>query len=512
MKRWIVIPFALLVLFGLHGSAWANSELHPGGRLFFPLWDVSTPNRLTMIVVTRQALRELSSIASVPRGTFSPGPTIINEFKVVGTPGKCIPRGAFGSTTNVNRTDLGGTPANPIFVDDVHFEYYGRSCISADEKVHLSCADVDLFLLASPANTDFKPRLAFDIVAGDGRGALDVHLVTNGAGLDTRLRKLENSLMGHAIISDVAEGWVATYDAAAAKALPCPTCALIDGGTEVGYEPYPMEVYLPFAFADGFPIPGGTLRNILSLWGPGLFPGEFLLATQISLDFRWWDGRERAFAGSNLRHSLVMPLGGPPIAGLEPPLDASRFIVANFVCGHTNDPAKAENDGFPRTGTDAAACGAPDVADAAHPSDNFESVGDLNVLGHTIQPSTPIGWWRFQGRADGQPPTALLSQPGFENVFHSGRGLVGVVLSAPELINKPKKKDVSLLPADATRLWHEDPCEVAQSGRTIGPPHARDRFLMGTDNVVFFNTLPISNQGFAIPVTTQRDVCALGVD
>ncbi len=32
----------------------ANSELHPGERLFFPLWDVSTSNRLTYIILMRE--------------------------------------------------------------------------------------------------------------------------------------------------------------------------------------------------------------------------------------------------------------------------------------------------------------------------------------------------------------------------------------------------------------------------------------------------------------------------
>lgn len=227
MRKWIGFPFALLLLFGLHASAWANSELHPGGRLFFPLWDVSTPSRLTMIVVTRQALREDQRIIAVSRDETT-------HFVVDGD-GKCLPRGPGGSTTNVNRTDLGGTAANPVFVDDVHFEYYGRSCNFFDEIVHLSCGDVDLILLASPDNSTVKPRSAFSGVAGEGRGALDVHFTTNGQ-LDSRNRKLENSLMGHAIITDLAQGWVASYDAAAAKAFPCSLCEDVDGGEPVGYE------------------------------------------------------------------------------------------------------------------------------------------------------------------------------------------------------------------------------------------------------------------------------------
>ena len=103
MKQWIGIPLALLLIIGLHASAWANSELHTAGRLFFPLWDVSNPNRLTLIVVTRQAMREGASIEQVR-----------NQWRISGNPGKCLPRGANGSTTNVNRTDLGGTAANPV--------------------------------------------------------------------------------------------------------------------------------------------------------------------------------------------------------------------------------------------------------------------------------------------------------------------------------------------------------------------------------------------------------------
>src|SRR3990172_11115989 len=104
MKKCMGILVALVLLAGLGPSAWANSELHDGGRLFFPLWDVSTPNRLTYIIVTRQAMREGAS--SVSTGS---------TWQVSGDPGKCLPRGQDGSTTNVNRTDLDGTAANPVF-------------------------------------------------------------------------------------------------------------------------------------------------------------------------------------------------------------------------------------------------------------------------------------------------------------------------------------------------------------------------------------------------------------
>ncbi len=536
MRTWIGISLVLLLMAGLQPSAWANNELHPGGRLFFPLWDVSTPNRLTFIIVTRQALTDGQSIRGV-------GTANVRLYTVNGE-GKCLPRGANGSTTNVNRIDLGGTSVNPVFVDDVHFEYYGRTCISADEIVHMSCADIDLFLLSSAA-----PRFAFQVVAGDGRGALDVSFVTNGQG-DPGQRKLENSLMGSAIITDVAEGWVASYAAAAAKALPCATCADIDGGEPVGYENYPMEVYLPFAFADGFPAPGGALRNFLSLWGPALLAGGNLTSASINLDFRWWDGRERPFLGSVSAHALIRPLGGPTIAGLDSPLDPSRFNVANFTCGHNTTGTRAENDGFPRSGTDATNCGSPTAADTAHPSDNFESAGGINVAGHSIQNSTPIGWWRFRLRPDNLVPPAAAGFAGDENANHSGRGLVGVVLSAPQPriiippgiglglsssvvpVGPPFSVPVGPPPGlnppgvapfppgssglpgiavgDATRLWHEDPCEIGQSGQTVGPPHERDKLVQilketgnSTDFLPLFNVFKFDGQAF---------LCAFGLN
>jgi hypothetical protein len=506
-RRWIGIPLAVLMVAGLAPSVSANSEMHPAARLFYPLWDVSTPNRLTFIVVTREPLRAGTTISPVPTGTFIGFvPTIINRFKVQGTPGNCIPRGAGGSSLNVNRTDLGGTSTTPVFVDDLHFEWYGKSCLSADETVHMSCADIDLFLLASPDNAaGLRPRRAFAAVAGEGRGALDVHLILNGqtnpnqrkddpyggflrpkersdrAGSD-KWHSVDNSLMGHAIISDLAEGWAATYPAAAAKTTTCGLCGYIDGGTRMGYENYPMEVMLPFALADPFnAVPSGSgapLRNILSLWGPGLFAGANLQNTTINLDWAWWDGRERAFTGSVIAHSLIRPLGGDPIAGLDPPIDSSGFNVANFVCGHTGLSGRAENDGFPRTGTNAAACGAPDVPDTAHPSDNFESNPDITSTGHSIQSSTPIGWWRFVLRRDGQAPqavqTATISCDQFDDcaipdikgyqTAHSGRGLVGVVLSHTVGASGNGV-------GDATRFWHKNPCHKASSGTTVGPVH-----------------------------------------
>ncbi len=466
MRRWwIGVPLAVLFMAGLQAPAWANSELHPAGRLFFPLWDVSSANRLTFIIVTREALNTHQSIKAEQQATANTTKTI---WRMVGT-GNCNPRGAAApiggdASNNVNRTDLGGSKDNPVFVDDVHFEYYGKSCNKSDEVVHMSCADIDLFLLSSSGNPDNKPRNAFEAVAADGRGALDVHLIKNNSGPSGRFRKNENSLMGQAFISDLSEGWFAAYPAAAAKATGCSPCEAIDQGTEVGYENYPMEVVLPFSFAENFPAPAGALRNLLSLWGPTLLPGQDLTGTAISIQFKWWDGRERFFASSIGGHSIIRPLGGTtPVLGSDPPIDP-KFSISNFVCGHSagNSIGKAENDGFPRAGTNSVACGAPDVADPQHPSDNFENSPDINDIGHTIQTSTPIGWWRFQLESDGKVPS------GFDNTgsdfAHSGRGLVGVLISSTTGSNFNGV-------GDAWRLWHKDECRIAQSGVTLGPPH-----------------------------------------
>jgi hypothetical protein len=490
--------------------AWANEELHPGSRLFYPLWDVSSANRLTFIIVTREALNETQSIkSSITAGTGQ------KRFWIAGT-GNCRPRGAGGigglnarypgiatpgspgatgtvtnpanaagsgaKLGNINRTDLGGTSGTPVFVDDVHFEYYGKSCSSNDEVVHMSCADIDLFLLASNSNAFNKPRAAFIGVADEGRGALDVHFNVNGQ-TDPKQRKHENSLMGHAIISDLAEGWAATYPAAAAKSTTCFWCPRIDGGTPVGYENYPMEVFLPFALADPFPAPGGGLRNVLSLWGPGLFPGQNLNNTSINIDFKWWDGRERPFFGSVNEHILLRPLGGASIAGLDQPIDPIRFSVPNFVCGHDSAGTKAENDGFPRTGTNPSTCGTPDVPDTAHPSDNFENGPDSNDPGHTMQNSTSIGWWRFKLRRDGLAPNPF-------NTAHSGRGLVGVVLSST-----PGAAGTGV--GDATRLWHKDPCLISQSDDAFGPPHLLfpgDRSQLHASRLSLFNIYGLDAQ------------------
>lgn len=514
MRKWLGIPLSFLFVLGLFIPAWANQELVPGGRLFFPLWDVSTPNRLTFIVVTREALNEDQQIKSTLVATANT--TLKKWYLYDSTPyGNCQPRGPQGNEEYVNRTDLGGTGIGPngtadakgVFVDDVHFEYYGKSCNSSDETVHMSCGDIDMFLLAGYDNPSRKPRIAFADVAAEGRGALDVHRIVNGT-RDPAARELENSLMGHAIISDLAEGWAAVYPAASAQATYCPLCTAVDGGEPVGYEAYPMEVYLPWSYADLWNVPGGSLRNVLSLWGPALMPGGNLSDTSISLSWKWWDGRERWKEGSKIKHSVIAPLGGPGIAGLDSPLDTAGFVVTSFTCGHSDtgtvtgansEPmgSTAENDGFPRVGhaggqgcTPGAADGAGALAAAnpKHTSDNFENDPDVDTVGHSIQQSTSLGWWRFQLRRDQKPP--FVFNPAFD---HSGRGLVGVVLSSAS-------SQSFLGVGDSWRLWHKEPCGLAQSAQTYGPPNVRDAGVWqsaantpgvsGGDIVALFNAKP----------------------
>ncbi len=68
-----------------------------------------------------------------------------------------------------------------------------------------------------------------------------------------------------------------------------------------------MEVFLPFALTDSFATQGGLLRNILTLWGPGLFPLGDLSGISMNLDWKWWDGQERAFSGSVTAHTRPRP-------------------------------------------------------------------------------------------------------------------------------------------------------------------------------------------------------------
>ncbi len=507
MRRWVfgslavLLAIGMLLPAGMFQPAWANSELHFGGRLFFPLWDVRGA-RQTYIVLTREALTEGNSISAGKEPDKNLTYTVGNPFD------NCRPRGpggpfpfGVGNTFNVNRTDLGGLGATPVFVDDVHLEYYGKSCINQDETIHMSCADVDLFLLDD--NPAFA-RPAFAAVSEDQVGALDAHLVINGQ-LNPRARKNESSLMGTAIIADIAEGWAAEYPAAAAKATSCLICNFLDGGSTVGYEPYPMEAYIPMVFADQATAPGGKLSNLLALWSPNLFPGGGLPAGDYAqLLIKYWDGRERPFVTSTGFHALIRTLGDPIQAGQDRNSSlVSIFNTPHFTCDH---PAGAggtifENDGIPRSNTppsDIGGCGAVTGPDPVHKSDNFED-------GPTIQTSNPIAWWRFQLVRDFDPPNPLKGLPfATGTIFdHSGRGLVGVVLTST-----PGAKFTGV--GEALRLWHKDPCELAQSGNNFGPPHLRDEsaFILdvasvtqggpptgvGGSAITIFNTLSLDDQ------------------
>jgi hypothetical protein len=464
MRRWVTISLAVLAVLGWFAPAFANEEMHPAGRLFYPLWDVSTTNRFTFIIVTRLPLNDNNGIRKI--SSTDPRWTNLNAWD------DCRPRGpgstdnnGFGNTADYNRTDLGGSTNNPTFVDDVHVEYYGKTCITGDEVIHMSCSDIDLLFLGQGT----APRKGFALVASQLKGAVDIHLVLN-SGVANR-RKLENSLLGHAIISDTSEGWAATYPAAAAKSTICSVCDQVDGGTLVGYEPFPSEVYLPFALADGF-ANNGTFTNFLSLWAPGFMPAG--LAGPVNLDCRWWDGRERPFICSGSDHAVMKTLSE---------MSSTQFNVANFICGHTTNVSIAENDGFPRTGATSITCGAVDVEDPSHKSDNFEA-GSVQV-----QSSTPLGWWRFNRIPQGPPPIAGFGP-------FDGKGLVGVVLTSA-----PPSGGLGI--GDSTRLWHKDPCEQVTHGslQGFGPPHLRDRTVQG-NNIVFFTThLP----------ATQASLCGTSV-
>ena len=404
-----------------------------------------------------------------------------------------IPSG-IGKTDNVARTDIGNAAT---FVDDVHVEYYGKSCIRSSEVIHMSCGDTDLLIL----NDSATRRQGFSqAVAADGVGAADIHYIINGTGPGGRNRKDENSLMGTVIIADVGEGWAAVYPAAAAKSTTCLICDDLLSATEVGYEPFPMEVFLPFAFADGVTAPGGKLSNLLFLFSPNLFPGEALDPDEYDLNIQVWDGRERFVNFDIGAHFVVRTLGDPGQSGQDAPGSIlASFNVASFTCGLAGGAGLFENDGRPRAGANAdiGACGANATAfdDVLHQSDNFE-------FGVHEQSSNPIGWWRFQLARAGQLPNF----PGNLRLLtdNSGRGLVGVVLSTT-----PGAAFVGV--GDATRLWHKDPCEIAQSGDNFGPPHIRDASLFVIDAAVasaggpggvggsvmtIFNALNFENQAF----------------
>jgi len=469
-KRWLRLTLAVLLIVGAAAPALANQEMHPGARAFFPLWDVRTSasnpeGRLTFIILTR--------LAYINQGA---GATTID------------PRS--NCTTRYNAPN-GLTPVN--------LEYYGKSCESRSEIIYMSCADIDVVLLTHPDNPNLPSRPAFASLAAEGIGAVDVHLLDGNLGLSVGDRANENSLMANAIISDTSEGWAAVYPAAMAKSTTCPNCAAIGQGAGVGYEPYPMELFLPFALADDSRAGGGPLSNLLSLWAPGLFPGDILASTAFRVEGHWYDGRERPTLFDASGHSIIECLGCT--GGID-----NKFNVARFTCGHALNVSTAENDGGPRNALAAAPPGQGSLncdplrndlpgnppanivgTDAAHPSDDFDNGGTT---------SRPIGWWNMVMTSDTAPKPVLGNiVPG----FRSGRGLAGVVLSSGS--GGVPGKGVG----DAIRLWHKDPCEIGPEGLGIayGPPHLRDNGVLFNFNpigppqefIVFFNVFDFDSQG-----------------
>ena len=509
VKRWVfgslvvLLAVGMLLPAGTFQPAWANSELHLGARIVVPGWDVRG-TRETYIVLTREDLTVGNTKINVVNSAGGlAGARFTDPFD------NCRPRGpgygnnpnpsGIGKTDNVARTDLvpGGFG---VFVDDVHVQYYGKSCVSASEVFRMSCGDVDLLLLNDNPATR---RPAFSqSVASDGVGGADIHYIINGTGPLGRDRKDENSLMGTVIIADAGEGWAAVYPAASAKSTTCLLCDELRGNTEVGYEPFPQEVFLPFAFADGT----FNLSNLLFLFSPPLFPGETLDPDRWNLGVQFWDGRERFVALDIDAHFLVRTLGDPFQSGQDAAGSLfSTFNVANFICGHVAGQATLfgpfENDGAPRPAGTAAACTGVPFPDPEHFSDNFD-----------VQTSNPISWWRFQLQRGGQLPNF----PGNLSTItdNSGRGLVGVVLSTT-----PGTAFVGI--GDATRLWHKDPCEIAQSGDSFGPPHVRDASLfiidaiapingVGGSVMTIFNALTLENQAFVCALPDLVKACLRG--
>ena len=465
MKGWLRVAIVALLVIGTAGPALANSELHPGGRLFFPLWDVSGPGsgRLTFIILTRLAL--FGQI-----GPNTDASALIPPYALYNEEGNPAFTPTFSYSNNCRPRSTSGTPSEGV--NAVHFQYYGKTCAPSSEIIYMSCADIDVILLTGLNNTVVPPRNGFNGVLSQGdTGALDVHFVDD-ATLQVKDRMEENSLMGHAIISDVAEGWAAQYPAAAAKATQCNYCFNIDQGNSVGYEAYPQEVFIPWVLADGFPQGGGSLKNLLSLWAPALLPGESLTGQFQTTSF-WYDGRERPHRRDKGGHSIVEFLGTGPTA-----ID-SRFNITNWTCDHTNIGDEAENDSQVKTdsGSTAATCDpiSGGVADTTHVSDNFDT-----------QTSTPIGWWDILMTADNQPAPA-----GFA-AGRSGRGLVGVVLTSGAGGAEGKGA------GEAIRLWHKDPCEIGPQGPTFayGPPHLRDRLTstLSPEYIVLFNLFTFNQQ------------------
>jgi hypothetical protein len=421
----LAAPVGLLLDMSLPSPASANSELHPGGRLFFPAYDVRG-SRLTFFIITRLSMFGIDQDAD---GNVIRDPYSKNN--------NCRP----GHTTAFPTQGIGDGPAPDT--DTVHLQFYGKSCAGGDELIEMSCADIDLIFLSSG-------NIGTHVVSGDVQGALDVHFVLNN---DPRFnqRVLENSLMGHGVIVDPTEGWVAVYPAAAAKATYCQFCEAADGGTPVGYEAFPTEVFIPFALADDSQ---GGLINELYLWAPGFFPGANLVGSAFGISWNWFDGREQRFSASAQDHSFILPLKQ---------LD-SRFQASNFTCGFgaISPAAEAEDDGAP--------CVAP-FFDVLHPSDNFQTPPRFA--------NTSIGWWDIAKVSD-----TISSFPGVG--LQAARGLVGVVIARTGTNQRGN--------GDAIRLWHKDPCETAPL-LTIGPPHLRDRGFVGaTSWLVGFNLFDSTDQ------------------
>lgn len=432
----LAAPAGMLLTVATPTPASANSELHPGGRLFFPAWDVQGA-RLNFLIITRLAMFEKDqNAAGELKNAVISGDPGVQVAVTYDARNNCQP---LHNTYNPAARASGGivtlTTANNKFADDVHLEFYGKGCQQDSEILKMSCSDIDLIFL-SAGNIDKHFRHS------DVQGALDVHFVVNGNS-DRAARVHENSLMGYGVIADPTQGWVAAYPAASAKSTITTTSH--DGGNLVGYEAFPTEVFLPFALADGSQ---GGLDNELYLWSPTFYPAA-LVPSSFGIDFNWWDGRERRFFGNTSDHALIDFLDN---------LDPTFFFSAtNWTCDKATLVTQAEHDGAPATSPACSQAGSAGD-DTAHPSDNAQT----ESAGFT---STAIGWWDFEKTAD--------TGTGYEGA----RGLVGVVIS--------RTGTGGLGNGDAIRLWHKDPCEVAPRGQ-IGPVHVRDR-AFGADGVVDFN-------------------------
>lgn len=438
----LAAPMGMLLTVTTPTPASANSELHPGGRLFFPAWDVQGA-RLSFMIITRLSMFEADQNANgeLKNAIVSGDPPIPVAYTFDGR-NNCQP-----AHTTYNIAQSGTvtiTTTNNKIADDVHLEWYGKSCNQENEILKMSCADIDLIFLSAG-------NIGLHYNKGDLQGALDVHFVVNNS-TNKKDRVNENSLLGYGVIADPTQGWVAAYPAAVAKSTVT-TGSLDQANSPVGYEPFPTEVFIPFALADGSQ---GGLDNELYLWAPTFYPGA-LMPEAFGIDFNWFDGRERRFNGSTGDHSIIEFLDSIDV----------RFNASHFTCGTTTASDVAENDGAPGVGT-AGSCTNTTAGsggnDAEHPSDNLQ----VSTIGFT---STSIGWWDIEKTDDTAGNFTGSTTP-------ATRGMVGVVIS--------RTGSSGLGNGDAIRLWHKDPCEVAPKGQ-VGPPHLRDRGLTATE-IVEFNT------------------------